>query len=77
MTMEQPNMAPPSMSQLGGNFTLVAQGLGAHAERVERPGELVPAFRRAIRATEAGRAAVVEAMIKPMATPQLPEDWRP
>lgn len=75
MTMDRPNMAPPSMSQLGGNFALVAQGLGAHAERVERPGDLKPAFRRAIDATESGTAAVVEVMIKPMATPQLPEDW--
>jgi thiamine pyrophosphate-dependent acetolactate synthase large subunit-like protein len=63
------------MSQLGGNFTLVAQGLGAYAERVERPADLKPAFRRAIDATESGTAAVVEVMIKPMATPQLPEDW--
>jgi acetolactate synthase-1/2/3 large subunit len=75
MTMDRPNMAPHSMSVLGGNFTLVAQGLGAHAERVEQPGELKRAFRRAIDATESGTAAVVEVMIKPMATPQLPEDW--
>ncbi|MEK7806347.1 MAG: thiamine pyrophosphate-dependent enzyme, partial [Chloroflexota bacterium] len=75
MTMDRPNMAPPSMSVLGGNFTLVARGLGAHAERVEQPGDLKPAFRRAIDATESGTAAVVEVMIKPMATPQLPEDW--
>jgi acetolactate synthase-1/2/3 large subunit len=75
MTMDRPNMAPASMSVLGGNFTLVAQGLGAHAERVEQPGDLKPAFRRAISATESGTAAVVEVMIKPMPTPQLPEDW--
>ena len=75
MAMDRPNMAPPAMAQLGGNFTVVAQGLGAHAERVEQPGELESAFRRAIQATEAGQAALVEVMIKPMPTPETPEDW--
>lgn len=75
MAMDRPNAAPPSMAQLGGDFTMVAQGLGAHAQRVEQPGELVSAFRRAIKATEAGQAALVEVIIKPMPTPETPEDW--
>jgi acetolactate synthase-1/2/3 large subunit len=75
MTMDQPNMTPPEMAELGGNFSLVAQGLGAYAERVEQPADLVPAYRRAIAATEAGQAALVEVMIRPMGTPQLAEDW--
>ena len=75
MTLDQPDMAPASMTVLSGNFSQVAQGLGAYTERVEQPGDLVPAFRRAIKATEEGQAALVEVMIKPMATPQLPEDW--
>ena len=75
MTLDQPDMAPASMTELSGNFSQVAQGLGAYTERVEQPGDLVPAFRRAIKATEDGHAALVEVMIKPMATPQLPEDW--
>jgi thiamine pyrophosphate-dependent acetolactate synthase large subunit-like protein len=53
----------------------VAQGLGAHSERVEHPDNLMPAYRRAIQATEDGQAAVVEVMIKPMRTPDLPDDW--
>ena len=52
-----------------------AKGLGAHAERVEDPAELIPAYKRAIRATEEGQAAVVEVMIKPLPTPDLPDDW--
>ena len=75
MAMERPNAAPPSMAQLGGNFTLVAQGLGAHAEKVEQPGDLAAAFGRAIAATEAGQAALVEVTIRPMPTPETPDDW--
>ena len=54
---------------------MVAQALGAHAERVEQPSELAAAFRRAILATESGQAALVEVIIKPMPTPETPEDW--
>ena len=75
MAMDRPNMAPPTMAELGGNFSTVAQGLGAYSERVEQPGELVAAFRRAIQATEAGQAALVEVIIKPMRTPETPDDW--
>lgn len=75
MSMDRPTAAPPTMAQLGGNFSLVAQGLGAYTERVEQPHEIAPAFRRAIRATEDGQAAVVEVLIKPMPTPDLPDDW--
>ena len=63
------------MAQLGGNFSVVAQGLGAYSERVEHPDNLMPAYRRAIQATEDGQAAVVEVVIKPMRTPDLPDDW--
>ena len=75
MSMDRPNMAPPAMAELGGNFSQLAQALGAYSERVEQPTELAAAFRRAIQATESGRAAMVEVMIKPMATPILPDDW--
>ena len=75
MTMAQPNMAPPAMAELVGNFSQLAQALGAYSERVEQPAELAAAFRRAIQATESGQAAMVEVMIKPMATPILPDDW--
>ena len=39
------------------------------------PDNLIPAYQRAIRATEAGQAALVEVLIKPMRTPELPDDW--
>ena len=75
MNMDKPTGPPPSMAELGGNFSIVARGLGAYSERIEQPSDLIPAYRRAIRATEEGQAAVVEVMIKPMATPELPDDW--
>jgi acetolactate synthase I/II/III large subunit len=75
MGMERPGGTPPDVAKLGGNFSVVAQGLGAYSERVERPSDLIPAYRRAIRATEEGRAALVEVLIKPMRTPELPDDW--
>lgn len=75
MGMNNPTGAPPAFAQLGGNFSQVAQALGAYAERVENPADLTEAYRRAIRATENGQAAMVEVMIKPMRTPDLPDDW--
>jgi len=75
MGMHRPTGSPPAVVELGGNFSLVAQGLGAYSERVEHPDNLIPAYRRAIRATEDGQAALVEVMIKPMRTPELPDDW--
>ncbi len=75
MGMERPTGTPPAVAQLGGNFSVVAQGLGAHSERVEHPDTLIPAYQRAIRATQAGQAALVEVLIKPMRTPELPDDW--
>jgi acetolactate synthase-1/2/3 large subunit len=75
MGMDRPGGTPPGVARLGGNFSVVAQGLGAYSERVEHPDNLIPAYRRAIRATQEGRAALVEVLIKPMRTPELPDDW--
>ena len=75
MGMNQPSGTPPEVAQLGGNFSEVARGLGAYAERVETPDEIIPAYKRAIESTEKGQAALVEIMIKPMKTPDLPDDW--
>ena len=75
MGMDRPGGTPPAMAQRGGNFSEVAKGRGAYSERGEKPGEIAPAFRRAIKATEEGQAALVEVMIKPMRTPDLPDDW--
>ncbi|MDA1127852.1 MAG: thiamine pyrophosphate-binding protein [Chloroflexi bacterium] len=75
MGMERPNGPPPAMAKLTGDWSIVAKGLGAYSERVEDPAEVGPALKRAIAATESGQAALLEVMIKPMATPDLPDDW--
>ena len=75
MGMEDPNGTPPEMAVLGGNFSVVADGLGCYSERVENPEDIRPAFQRAIRATEEGQSALVEVMIRPLPTPELPDDW--
>jgi acetolactate synthase-1/2/3 large subunit len=76
MGMDRPGGNPPAVAELGGNFSEVARGLGAWSERVEEPAEILPTLRRAIRSTEEGQAALVEVMIKPMRTPDLPDDWQ-
>ena len=75
MTADRPNAAPVSMAALGGDFSMVARGLGAYSERVEQPGELIPAFKRAIKATEDGQAALVEVITRHLPTPELTDDW--
>ena len=46
--------------RLSGNYTEVARGLGAHAERIEKPSEIVPALQRAMDMTREGRPALLE-----------------
>ena len=47
-------------ADLGGNYSEVARGLGCHAERVEKPDQIVPAFKRAEKSVKDGKAALVE-----------------
>ncbi len=46
---------------LGGNYADMGRAMGGYAERIERPSEIIPAFRRAREATEQdGTAALLE-----------------
>jgi len=49
---------------LSGNYRQVAEGLGAYAERVEEPEEIIPAARRAVRVAAEGRPALLEIITK-------------
>ena len=65
-------------NRLSGDYTAVAGGLGAHAERVERPADIVAALRGGIAATREGRPVVLEMITKeepvyPLAGPVLQE----
>jgi len=51
-------------NRLSGNYARVAEGLGAHAERIEQPGEVRAALQRAIAVTSEGRPAVLEMITK-------------
>lgn len=47
-----------------GNYSKVAEGLGAYAERIEEPKEIIPALRRALKVTGEGRPALLEVITK-------------
>jgi thiamine pyrophosphate-dependent acetolactate synthase large subunit-like protein len=48
----------------GGNYRDIAKALGGWAVRVEKPAELVPAFKQAIGVTKTGQPAMVEVLTK-------------
>ncbi|HLZ31984.1 MAG TPA: thiamine pyrophosphate-requiring protein [Chloroflexota bacterium] len=65
-------------NRLSGSYAGVAQALGAHSERVERPDDVVPAILRAIAVTREGTPAVLEMITKeepvyPAAMQVIPE----
>jgi thiamine pyrophosphate-dependent acetolactate synthase large subunit-like protein len=45
---------------IGGNYADMARAMGGYAERVEDPAEIGPAIDRARKATEDGKAALLE-----------------
>ena len=47
-------------TDITGDYAAFARALGCHGERVTEAAQIVPALRRAIAATEAGRPALVE-----------------
>lgn len=52
------------IKHLTGDYTPIAQALGAYAERVEKPADLAGALDRAIAETRAGRPALLEVMTR-------------
>ena len=51
-------------NRLSGDYAAVAIGLGAHAERIERPDDVVAAIRRGVAATQEGKPVVLEMITK-------------
>jgi acetolactate synthase-1/2/3 large subunit len=47
-------------TRVGGDYTAIARALGAYAERVTRPSDIVPALRRGIEQTRKGVPALLE-----------------
>jgi len=50
----------PYSYHVSGNYYKVAEGLGAYTEKIEEPDEVGPAIKRAIKANESGKAALLE-----------------
>ena len=49
---------------VGGNYAMVAEGLGVSSMRVEAPDDFVPALRRAMEVTASGKPFVIECIVK-------------
>jgi len=45
---------------LTGNYSKLAESLGGHAERIEQPSDIIPAIKRAQKANDSGKAALIE-----------------
>jgi acetolactate synthase-1/2/3 large subunit len=50
------------VNKLSGNYSQIAEGLGAYSERIDQPGDIIPALERAKKATDSGKAALLEIM---------------
>ncbi len=51
-------------NRLTGHYAKVAEGLGAHAERIETPDQIGPALRKAMAVTQSKQPAVLEMITK-------------
>jgi acetolactate synthase-1/2/3 large subunit len=58
---------------LGGEYAVIAEGLGAYAERVESPENIRPALARALETTRGGRPALLELITREET--RLPVYW--
>ena len=52
------------LDRLSGDYSKVAEALGSYAERVEQPGDIIPAIQRAKNVTDSGKPAFLEFMTK-------------
>jgi len=52
------------LKHLSGDYTKIAEGLGAVSERVEHPQEIIPAIKRAQQVLTTGRPALIEVITK-------------
>ena len=49
---------------VGGNYTIVAKGLGVASRRVEKPDDFLPAFEEAQKVIVSGKPFLIECMVK-------------
>ena len=53
-----------NIKTLSGEFSEVAQAMGAYTEKITAPNDIIPAIKRGIAETEAGKAVVLEFITK-------------
>ena len=53
-----------SLGRMSGNYAEIACALGGWGERVEKPDEIVPAIKRAVKSVQAGKSALLEFITK-------------
>jgi len=53
-----------SLGRMTGNYAKIAESLGGHSERVEKPDEIVPAVKRAVKSVQSGKSALLEFITK-------------
>ncbi|MQG32673.1 MAG: hypothetical protein FI717_00005 [SAR202 cluster bacterium] len=53
-----------NVKSLSGEFSEVAQAMGAYTEKITQPSEIIPAIKRGITATEEGKTVVLEFITK-------------
>ncbi len=51
-------------NRMSGDYTKIAEGLGAHAQRVDTPDQIGPAIRAALETTKSNMPAVIEMITK-------------
>ena len=49
-----------NIKTLSGEFSEVAQAMGAYTEKITVPNDIIPSIKRGIAETEAGKAVVLE-----------------
>ena len=52
------------LHKLGGDYTKIAEGMGAFSKKVTTPDEIAPAIREAVNANKSGQPALLEMMTK-------------
>lgn len=53
-----------NLDVLTGDYSKIAEGCGGYAERVEKPGDIIPAIERAKKANESGKPALIEVITR-------------
>ena len=49
-----------NLNYQSGDYAKIAEGLGGYSEKVEQPGDIIPALQRAKKAIDSGQAALLE-----------------